>query len=259
MNMAVQSLVANGPQLAGIWSILLVLAAGSLTVMTDRGGLRGPDRLSAWLAARVEQRRHDQALWAAQARDAARYTDEIAVAARRATITVQRRREQWYDAQELVGATSDAYQQAGELVVHACRAAAFPTPIIGVMPAHYAERERYLHTAAVRAHRGGRLSTAQLRDVLAHRGGWDPRLHPAHQDVALARATRSHLYHRYRLAVAAERAAWHHAGIAVVAARTLRSEAQSAISTVRTAPAARRRYGTVHIVLKRAEAAMLGT
>jgi hypothetical protein len=235
MNIAVESVVANGPQLAAIWLLLLVLAAGSLAALADRGGLLGPGRLAAWVGARAQRRRDDRAWRVAQAADAARYTEEIAVAAQRATVTVQRRREQWHDAQQLVDTAAGAYQQAGERVLHACRAAAYGAPAIGLTPAHYADRERYLHTAAVQAHRRGHLSTPQLRDALAHRGGWDPRLHPAEQDVALTRATRRHLHHRYQLAVAAERAAWHDAGIAVIAARTLRSEAHAALATTRPA------------------------
>jgi hypothetical protein len=236
MNMAVDSLVANGPQLVAIWLVLLVLAAGCLTALADRGGLLGPVRIAARLAALAQQRRHDRTGRTTRAVEATRYTEEIVVAARRATTTVQRHREQWHDAQQVLDTASDAYQEAGERVLDACRAAAHGVPAIGPTPAHYAERERYLHTTAVETHRRGHLSTAQLRDALAHRNGWDPRLHPSEQDVALARAGRTHLHELYQLAVAAERDAWHEAGMAVSAARILRSEAQAAVSTGRPTP-----------------------
>jgi hypothetical protein len=232
MNMTMESLVANGPQLAAIWLVLLVLAAGSLTALADRGGMIGPQRVAARLAAQVQQRHRVRAQQAAQAADSARYTEEITIAAQRATVTVQRRRGQWQDAQQQLDAAYGACQEADERVRQACRAAAYPSPAFGLTPAHYADRERYLHNAAVQAQRNGHLSTARLRDALAHRNGWDPRLHPADQDVVLAQATRGHLQHLYQRAVAAERAAWHEAGAAVAAARTLRSEANTAQSAV---------------------------
>ena len=54
-------------------------------------------------------------------------------------------------------------------------------------PGENADRQRYLHHAAIAACRNREISIAQLNDVLAHRG-WNPRLHPVVQEVALGNA-----------------------------------------------------------------------
>jgi len=121
---------------------------------------------------------------------------------------------------------------------------------VAYLPVHFVARERYLHTAATEAHRRGDLTGAQLVDAKAHRNGWNPCLHPADQDLVLARTARSNIYRSYQRAQAGERAAWHEAEVAAVAARTLRTEAAlAAEATTRYAPAVRRRAARLGAVV----------
>jgi hypothetical protein len=245
MNLATHLLVSNGAQLAGIWLVLIALAVASLIALnTDRhlGAAALVGRLADSLGDHLERRRDERIRRAEQAADAARYAWEITLVARQAKVTGQRRREQWQDAQEQLDADWAAYQAAEERVTGALRGAAFDSYRVAYLPVHFAARERHLHTAATEAHRRGDLTGAQLVDALAHRNGWNPCLHPADQDVVLARAARANRQRAYQWAVATERAAWHETEVAVVAARTLRTEAiLAAEATTRYAPAVRRR------------------
>jgi hypothetical protein len=161
---------------------------------------------------------------------------------------VQRRREQWQEALTRLDATWAAHQEAEERVAAAQRVAAVDPYAVAILSTHFTSRERYLRTAATAAHRRGEISGHQLVDALAHRHGWDPTLHPADQDVALARAGRDRLRQAYQRAVAAERIAWHEADIAVVSARTLRHEAALAARAAATVRPARVRLDAVRLV-----------
>jgi hypothetical protein len=247
MNLATHLLVSNGAQLAGIWLVLIALAVASLIALnTDRhlGAAARVGRLADAFGEHLERRRDERARRAEQAADAARYAWEVALVAHQAKVTVQRRREQWQDAQERLDADWAAYQAAEERVAGARRGAAFDSYSVAYLPVHFAARERHLHTAATEAHRRGDLTGTQLVDALAHRNGWNPCLHPAEQDVVLARAAHTNLRRAYLRAMDAERAAWHEAEVAVVAARTLRTEAAlAAEATKQYAPAGRRGTG----------------
>jgi len=238
MNLAAHVLVSNGAQLAGIWLVLIALAVASLIALNTEPHQLLPVRLAASLGDYLDDRREQRIRRAELAADAARYAWEIAQAAHQAKVTVRRRREQWQDAQDQLDVDWAAYQGAEERVTHARKGAAFDSYAVACLPVHFAARERYLHTAATEAHRRGDLTGAQLVDATAHRNGWNPCLHPADQDVALALAARANLHRSYQRAQAAESAAWHETEVAVLAARTLRTEATLA---ARYAPAARRR------------------
>jgi hypothetical protein len=95
-------------------------------------------------------------------------------------------------------------------------------------PAEYADRERFLHRSATAACRRHELSIHELNDVLAHRNGWDPTRHPVHQEAALSKAVRDRQFMAYREATTRERQAWHTAGVAAAALRSLREEAAAA-------------------------------
>jgi hypothetical protein len=237
MNLAAHVLVSNGAQLAGIWLVLIALAVASLIELNaePRQGLLS--RAAAAFGDYLDDRREQRIRRAEQAAEAARYAREIAVVAAAATVTVQRRREQWHEAQQQQDDAWAACQEAGERVTAARRVAAFDSYAVAYLPMQFAVRERYLRTAATAAHRRGEISGRQLVDALAHRNGWNPALHPADQDVALAQAGRDHLRQAYQRVVAAERAAWHETEIAVVAARTLRHEAGIAIQATTAPPA----------------------
>lgn len=223
----------NAPQMAGIWLVLLILAAAALVGLFAPGGLRDPRQLRAWLLGIARQQPVEDEETTAEAAEAARYAEEIAVAAHRAAVTAQRRREQWHAAQLDVERAWDAYRSAEAAVTRAGQAAAFAAPATSRTPAQYAEREQFLHRSATSACRRGDLSIEQLSDVLAGRAGWNPRLHPVEQELCLARAAAAHRLAAYRQASAAERAAWHTADVAAAALRALRQEAATAIADPR--------------------------
>lgn len=223
------------PRAMAIWSALLVLAlltlatvlagprrrrravAGPATAATDDGPadrLREPDR---------RQR------LAAKAQELTRYAEEVRVAADRAANSAQRRRAEWLSAQEEVERAWEAFDAADVEVRRLSAGAAFPTPRTPQTPAEYADRERYLHQAAMRACGHGQLPVLALSDALAHRAGWDPRRHPVDQELILRRVIRDGRLAAYRSAVDREREAWRAAEAAATAARSLREEAATAM------------------------------
>jgi hypothetical protein len=233
MNLAAHVLVSNGAQLAGIWLVLIGLAVASLLALNAEPHQGVVVRAAQALSDYLDDRRDERLRRA----EAARYAREIVVAAEAATVTVQRRREQWHEAQQQQDDAWAACQDADERVATARRGAAFDSYALAYLPVHFVVRERYLRTAATAAHRRGELSGPQLVDALVHRNGWDATLHPASQDVVLARLGREHRRLAYQRTVAAERTAWHEAEIAVVAARTLRHEAAIAVQATAARPA----------------------
>lgn len=228
MNAAVEVLVVQGPQVAGIWLVLLALAAVALAGLAVPRGVRDPKQLGGWLLNAARQPRTEAARRAAEAAEADRYASEITVAAHRATLTAERRRGQWYDAQVGVDEAWNSYQSAESTLTRLSRAAAYAVPSTARTPAEYAAREQYLHRSATAACRRGDLAIGQLNDVLANRGSWDPRLHQVEQELVLARAAVTHRLATYRQASVAERAAWHAADIAGEALRVLREEMATA-------------------------------
>ncbi|MEV0806044.1 hypothetical protein [Micromonospora sp. NPDC050200] len=83
------------------------------------------------------------------------------------------------------------------------------------------------------AHWRGELPVERLRDVFAHRDGWDPRRHPVEQEALLARAVRDGRRDAYRAAAGRERSAWRDAELAAEAARALAVEAYAAAERLR--------------------------
>lgn len=213
------------PEAAAIWSALLLLALGLLAVLVarperDDGTDPVPDPVAEEAARRADLRR---------------YADEVAVAAAGAAQTARRRREQWLAAQDEADQAWRAYDEAEAAARRFAGAAALPAPHTPRTPAEYATRERWLHHAAMAAHWRGDLSARQLADVLAHRNGWDPRRHPAEQEIVLARAVREGRQARWAAAAERERRAWRDAELAAEAARTLAAEAYAAADALRPA------------------------
>ncbi|TYB38735.1 hypothetical protein FXF50_10030 [Micromonospora sp. AP08] len=213
------------PEAAAIWSALLLLALGLLAVLVARperedGTDPAPDRVAEEAARRADLRR---------------YADEVAVAAAGAAQTARRRREQWLAAQGEADRAWRAYDEAEAAARRFAGTAALPAPHTPRTPAEYAARERWLHHAAMAAHWRGDLSARQLADVLAHRNGWDPRRHPAEQEIVLARAVREGRRAGWAAAAERERRAWRDAELAAEAARTLAAEAYAAAGALRPA------------------------
>ncbi|HEX2771731.1 MAG TPA: hypothetical protein VHN18_04785 [Micromonosporaceae bacterium] len=160
--------------------------------------------------------------------DRRRFAEEVSVAAERASTTAQRARANWLAAVDEVEAAWSAFEMADDRTRRLAVAAALPEPATPKTPAEYADRERFLHCAAVAAVGRGELPAMQLDDILTSRSGWDPRLHPVKQELALSRAHRDSTLAAYRAAAGRERAAWRDAEIAALAAQSLRDEAYAA-------------------------------
>lgn len=222
MDDPVHTLMLDMPDAAAIWLLLVACSVLALIAMVGRTGW---DRTRTALRNRPPRRR---VRLAAEARELTRYAEEVAVAAQRAAVTARRERERWLAAQSAV---ENAWRALAAADTAACRlaaAAVFRSPATPRTPAEYAARERHLHRAALAACARQELSIYQLSDALAHRNGWDPRLHPAEQEVVLSRAVRDHLAAVHAAAAERERAAWHHAQTAAAAASSLHTEAMAA-------------------------------
>jgi hypothetical protein len=213
-------LLPDIPYLSHVWLVLVAFVVLSVAVMLARLG---------WLAVadsiRMTGRR---ARLAVEANELARYAGEVAVAAQRAAATAQRHREHWLSALANAEDSGRVLDAAEVKVRRLAGTAALPAPRTSRTPMEYADRERYLHRAAMAACARGHLSIYQLSDALAHRNGWDPRLHPASQEVVLSQAIRDHLAAIHAAAVAQECDAWQTVQAAVAAAYSLRNEALAA-------------------------------
>ncbi|MGW0434796.1 hypothetical protein ACWDV4_19945 [Micromonospora sp. NPDC003197] len=216
------------PQATLIWLALMILAMLAIAGLVTR---------PSWNLSISGLRRRDAALrrqrLTAQAQEANRYAEEVAVAAERAEARARRCRSDWLTAQDEAEAAWQAYEKLDAQSARMTAAAALPVPRTPRTPAEYAARERYLHRAATAAYWRGEISVLQLGDVLAHRRGWDPRRHPVEQEVMLHRAARAGLRARQQRAAEWERTVWQNAEVAARAAQSLRAEATVAAEQVR--------------------------
>ncbi|MFV2103915.1 hypothetical protein [Micromonospora sp. LOL_024] len=224
MQDALSAVLLDVPRAAAIWLSLLGVVMLAVTGLLLRPRLlrfdAGTRIRDAALPSRSEHtdERRDQDRWA----------EEVVVAADRADATARRRRDGWLAAQADAEQAWQAYEAAEAGVRRLSTAAAMPLPRTPRTPAEYADRERWLHRAALDAYWRRELPVEQLSDVFAHRG-WDPRLHPVEQELLLHRAVRDHLLARQRAAREREQDAWRAAEVAAAAARSLREETVSAL------------------------------
>lgn len=172
---------------------------------------------------------------ARRARELVRYAGEISVAAERAADMAEKARQEWLAAQEQLEEAWQAFETTEADARRFDKAAVLPLPHAPKTPAEYAFRERYLHRVAMAACSRRQLSALELSDALAHRDGWDPKRHPAEQEVVLRRAVRDCMWAGYRAATKRERAAWRTAEMAQEAKRSLRREAAEASALARQA------------------------
>ncbi len=214
------------PQAAVIWLALIAVAAIVIAALIVR-----PDRFRSVFGDRISEAARPSSLdLAAEARERARFAQEVEVAAARAAATAERRRAEWLAAQEGIEEAWQAYEAAEEDVRRLAAAAALPLPRTARTPAEYADRERWLHRAATAAQERGEITVEQLSDILGHRG-WDPRRHPVEQELLLRRLIRDNVRVRQETVQAKEQAAWRAVELAAAAARSLRHEAYAATRT----------------------------
>ncbi|MFY1574143.1 hypothetical protein ACN26Z_04550 [Verrucosispora sp. WMMD703] len=224
MRTALSSVLLDAPRAAAIWLGLLGVVTLAVTGLLLRPRLFRFDAGTRIREAALPSRSDH----AEQRRDQERWAEEVTIAAERADATARHRRDEWLTAQDEAEQAWQAYEAAEADVRRLSDAAGMPLPQTARTPAEYADRERWLHRAALDAYWRRELSVEQLSDVFAHRG-WDPRLHPVEQELMLRRAVRDHLLARQRAAREREQATWRAAELAAAAARSLREEAAAAL------------------------------
>jgi hypothetical protein len=227
MNVIAEMLLTD-PAPAAIWATLMLLTFPALLLLGSPNATRHPRRAAReWVAA---LRRHDEERQA-DAAQAARCAEEIGAAADHAATSAQRWQRLWEQSEDEMNAAWQAWLDADARLRQALTAAAWGTPPTARTCEEYAARERYLHRTVTAAADRGELPA----DALADWHGWDARLHPAEQDVVIARASTAWLRERYERAVTAEQATrhdaerahravgslWHEAHVAAVRAREL--------------------------------------
>ena len=223
MQTVFSTVLPDVPQAAVIWLALLAVAATAVAGLIIR-----PDRFRSVFGDRISEAAMPSSVeLAEEARERARYAQEVGVAAERAATTADRRRAEWLATAEEIEEAWRAYQAAEEDVRRLVAAAALPLPHTARTPAEYVDRERWLHRTAMDAQWRGEISVQQLSDILGHRG-WDPRRHPVEQELLLRRLVRDNLLARHEAAREREQAAWRAAELAAAAARSLREEAYAA-------------------------------
>jgi hypothetical protein len=219
----VAEMLLNEPAPAAIWATLMLLCLPAVLLLGNPQGLRHP-RLAVLDVFGAVRRHGDlRRRQRAEAVETIRYAEEMRVAADQAVSAAQR----WSERHDRASAQADAawltWQDAGSELTRLRAAAAFTNPWTAPTPAEYADRERYLHRAVRAAAARGDLPASAVGDALAGEG-WDARLHPFDQDVAVARAIVAHRHECYRRAVAAEAATSHDAQLSVRSRDSLRRE-----------------------------------
>ncbi|WP_433793657.1 hypothetical protein [Actinoplanes sp. CA-252034] len=239
MNILAEMLLSEPAPMA-IWAALLLLTLPALVVLANPDGVRDPAAAlgdAVRFVWRTRQRRAGRrAAEAAEAQAAVRYALEVRVAATRAAEAVDRWQAHWRVSADRVDATWAALRTADARRERSRAATAFGTPWTPQDPAEYAARERFLHEGVRAAVSRGDLPVSALADALAGDAGWDPRLHPAEQEIVLSHRCAEHRERAHRAAVAAERAAWHDMQLAGRGRDSLRREAEIAEARVATWP-----------------------
>ncbi|MDI6101922.1 hypothetical protein QLQ12_25215 [Actinoplanes sp. NEAU-A12] len=233
MNILAEMLL-NEPAPMAIWATLMLLTLPALVVLANPDGVRNP-RLALTEAAIFvrrtgERREQRRAVRAAEAVRVVRYAQEVRVAATQAGEAVDRWQARWRESADRVDATLAAWREADARWARSRAAAAFGAPWTPQSPSEYAARERYLHEQVRAAAARGDLPLTAVADALAGRAGWDARLHPVEQELAVRRACAAHLERLYLAAADAERAAWHDTQLARRSRDSLRREAAAAES-----------------------------
>ncbi|BAL86210.1 hypothetical protein AMIS_9900 [Actinoplanes missouriensis 431] len=211
MNILADMLLTEPAPMA-IWATLMLLTLPALVVLASPHNVRNPGRALidtvGFLRRRAERRDAERLRRIEEAVQAARYADEVGVAAEQAGYAAQRWQGHWEAAGERVDAAWQAWRAADARWARSRATAAFGTPYTPKTPMEYAYRERFLHRAVQAAAVRGELPVAAVADALHGRNGWDARLHPAVQETVVLQASAAHLRRVHERAVEAERMAW---------------------------------------------------
>ena len=225
----VADMLLNEPAPAAIWAVLMVLTLPALLLLGSPHGVRSPRRALRDIIDMVRERGEHRRKRDDDTRQAGRYADEVRAAADRATLAADRWQEHWERAEHDRENAWYAWLDADDRLRAARAAAAWGTPWTPRTTSEYAARETYLHRAVAAAAGRGELPAAAVADALAGRGGWDARLHPLEQDLAVRRAATAHLRESYEKSIGVELAARHDAELAARARESLRREAADAL------------------------------
>ncbi|WP_250031057.1 hypothetical protein [Paractinoplanes maris] len=227
MNVVAEMLLTEPAPMA-IWAMLMLLTFPALLLLGSPEAMRRPRRAAQEFVAVLRGRGELVRRRAAEAEQAARWAEEVGVAADRAETAAQR----WQELSERAGdELNDAYQawlDADARLRTATSAAAWGTPWSVRTCEEYAARQRYLHSEVTAAAGRGELPAEAVAEALAETNGWDARLHPVDQQLVIARASAAWLRHRYEQAITAERTARRDAEAARRAGLSLREEAVTA-------------------------------
>ncbi|WP_127502589.1 hypothetical protein [Actinoplanes solisilvae] len=248
MNTVAEMLLTQPAPMA-IWATLLLLTFPALLLLGSPEAMSRPRHSAqqfvvalrgrgAELRRRAEEAARADQQATAEATRAQQYAAEVRVAADRADAAAQQWQELWERSETDRDDAYRAWLEADAGLRTAAAAAAWGTTWSLRTPDEYATRERFLHREVSAAVARGDLPAEALTDALAARNGWDPRLHPADQQLVIARASVAWRRHRYDQAVAAERRASHDVEKARRAASSLRHESRTA--AVYASPAAPR-------------------
>ncbi|MCO8277303.1 hypothetical protein M1L60_42675 [Actinoplanes sp. TRM 88003] len=236
MNVVAEMLLTQPTPMA-IWALLILLTFPALLVLGSPEAMRRPRQAAQEFVAAL--RGHHTTTAREQIAEAARFADEVRVAADRAEAGAQRRQAAWERSETELNDAYAAWLDADARLRTATAAAAWGTPWSVRTCDEYAARQRYLHVEVTAAAARGDLPTAAVADALAERAGWDARLHPVDQHLVITRASVAWLRQRYEQAVIAERTAWHDADAARRASNSLTREALAAEARVVPVPHAR--------------------
>jgi hypothetical protein len=242
LDLASENTTMDLSQMVAIWSALLLLTMIALALLIGRPDRNRGDEEDASDGITLATVTPWRAQLTAQVEELGRHAEQLMAVAEIAAATSAQRRTEWVAAREEAEAAARAYEAADDEVRRVAATLALPVPYTPQTPSEYSDRERYLHRAVRAAHDRGELSAEQLADALAHRNGWDPRLHPVEQEIVIRRAIRAHRLIERQQADERERIAWQVAETAAMTARELREEAFAAL---RRAEEAHRRLATV--------------
>jgi hypothetical protein len=222
MNPVAEMLLTN-PAPAAIWATLMLLCLPAVLLLGNPHSLRHPRLAMLDILGAARRRGRTRRQKSADAAETLRYAEEMRVAADQAVAAAARWQDHHDRAVTRSATTWQAWQDADTDLTRLRAAAAWGNPWTPATPAEYADRERYLHrTVQAAAERGDLPATAVTDALTGH--GWDARLHPFDQDIAIARAIVTHRRELHRRAATAEATAAHDAHLAIRSRDSLRRE-----------------------------------
>jgi hypothetical protein len=220
MDGLLRKLLFGNPEVTTVWLIFVLIAVivALFWLVGPRFRQRSREAKRLQMAGKWRRERLVQ-----QASEESRYASEVGVAARRARERELSLREKWLALQQQTEAAWKAYDAAETQLLRLAVAGAIP---LTDETEEFCERE--LQRVATAACLRGELSPVDLSDALQHNGPWDPRRHPADQEITVRRNVRRDRHAAWRQIAEREFGAWEDYANAATQARSLRDEATAA-------------------------------